>query len=743
MSLRKITLLVVGLTFIGLVAFLTFALEASLLRHFIEVEEQMVLISVQRAVGAINGDSDYLLATAADWSDRGEIIRYLQQPDDAFISQYLTERTFSDINANVLILTNARGEIVYGKGYSYLHAREESLPRVLLDGSAAHNLLLESPASGKRGFLQTENGPLMLAVHPIWGGPGRQERMGTILIGRYLTQSEMLRLSGIIQMPITIEPYNSPELKPDFLAARPMIGENDAQVAIPLDEDQIGGYAVLEDIFGSPAYLVSIQQRRVIYQNSQLLMRYLVIALLAAGMVFGITSYYILETLVLSRMSRLSREVNDIGASGALARRVTVDRQDELSSLSSNINQMLAMLDQTQQAEAALQQSLSQRLEEQNALYETSRIFLSQLDKSVILRNICEMGVSRFSLDQVRILEYDHKEHALVATASCGCAWDDKDAQVLLDDPDRQADSVIRAYHSKKITTQTTPLAELQAVAIFPLVHDGSVFAEVLLYSRDLHFFSPARMTTLQAFVNLSGMVLKNAELFEQVRAGQQRMEALSRRLVEVQEEERKYIAMELHDEIGQLLTGLRLLLNLNLAGADDKTRERLQQSKDVVNELIVRIRKMSLELRPGLLDDLGLLPALLWHFEGYTNTTGIRVNFQHTHLEGKRFSSNIETTAYRVIQEALTNVVRHANVEEISVWIGVLGNALKIQIKDEGVGFDISELNANGKSRGLMGMRERVNFVGGTVSIHSSKGTGTQIGIQIPLAAAGQEGTQ
>jgi signal transduction histidine kinase len=241
-------------------------------------------------------------------------------------------------------------------------------------------------------------------------------------------------------------------------------------------------------------------------------------------------------------------------------------------------------------------------------------------------------------------------------------------------------------------------------------------------------------MRNLQSFVNLSGMALKNAELFDQVRSGQQRMESLSRRLVEVQEEERKYIAMELHDEIGQILTGLRLLLNVNITGADEKTVDRLQQSKDLVNELIVRVRQMSLELRPGLLDDLGLLPALLWHFEGYTKTTGIRVNFQHTNLESKRFSFNIETTAYRVIQEALTNVARHAEVSEISVWLGVSDETLNIQVNDEGAGFDTNDLNTNGKSRGLLGMRERVKFVGGSVAILSSKGKGTHLSIQIPL---------
>jgi signal transduction histidine kinase len=732
-SLRKITLLVVGLTFLGLVAFLTFALETSLLRHFINVEEQMVFISVQRAIGVINGDFDHLFQTAKNWSDREDLRNFVQQPDAAILESYLDDRTFSDLNANLLIITKSDGEVLASKGFDLTSKSETEFPLDLLSNLLADTSLFTEQSNGKSGFLVTDQGPLMLAIQPVFDLSNQQEVTGSIIIGRYLTTSEILRLSGIIQMPIAIETYTNPNLTSDFLTAKQAIGLDQSYAAIPLQDDQIGGYAVLNDIYGSPAYLINIQQRRVIYQNGQLLMRYLIVALLAAGLIFGLTSLYVLETLVLSRLSRLSREVNRIGASGELAQRVTVDHQDELSSLSTNINAMLAMLEQTQATETVLQQSLSQRLEEQNALYESSQIFLGQLDKTTNLSNICQIAVNRFCLDKAVIYELHPEERLFSPTiAFCHETGDVQATPVSLTDAASRSDPVIQAYQSREAVVFT--LDETHAAAAFPLLHDGTLFAEIVLYSSQPGFFSTTRMQTLQAFANLSGMALRNSDLFEQVRTGQQRMESLSRRLVEVQEEERKYIAMELHDEIGQILTGLRLLLNINIPGLDAKVQDRLQQSKDLVNELIVRVRQMSLELRPGLLDDLGLLPALLWHFEGYTRTTGIQVLFQHMDLEGKRFSFNIETTAYRVIQEALTNAARYANVKEIIVWAGVVENNLMIHVIDEGSGFDIQQLSSNGKSRGLLGMRERVKFVGGTVTIRSSSGEGTQLTIQIPL---------
>jgi signal transduction histidine kinase len=731
-SLRKITLLVVGLTFLGLVVFLTFALETSLLRHFIRVEEQMVYISVQRAVGVINGELDYLLSTAIDWSERSEVVQFVQQPDDAIVQEYLSTRTLADLKANLVVFTDDRGTVLYSRGYDRSSQVEEALSPALLAVIQEANPLMLGQSTRNSGLLQTEGGPLMIASSSIWGDRENQTRVGTVVIGRYLTSSEILRLSGIIQMPITVEVYNSPNLKTDFLTAKQMIGSENTYVALPLEEDQIGGYAIVNDIFDRPAYLVNVQQRRVIYQNGQLLMRYLIIALLAAGMIFGISSMYILETLVLSRLTRLSREVNEIGASGELNRRVTVERHDELSSLSDNINHMLTILEQTRETENRLQQSLSQRLEEQDALYESSKIFLSQIDKIAHLKNICQMAVDRFCLDSASIYELDREEDVFILAAASGNGvLEERAHQLPLQEPAAAANPLMQCYQRQEAVIARY---SSHSVAALPLLRDDVLFAALVLHSSEPDFFSTDRIQTLQAFANLSGMALRNAGLFEQVRSGQQRMESLSRRLVEVQEEERKYIAMELHDEIGQILTGLRLLLNLNIPGADQKVVESLQQSKDLVNELIVRVRQMSLELRPGLLDDLGLLPALLWHFEGYTRTTGIQVHFQHTQLEGKRFSFNIETTAYRVIQEALTNAARYANVKEISVWTGVLEDKLMIEISDQGAGFDMSQLTANGKSRGLLGMRERVKFVGGRVKIQSTQGKGTEINIQIPL---------
>src|SRR6202007_2887040 len=131
----------------------------------------------------------------------------------------------------------------------------------------------------------------------------------------------------------------------------------------------------------------------------------------------------------------------------------------------------------------------------------------------------------------------------------------------------------------------------------------------------------------------------------------------LSRRLIEVQEAERRRIALELHDEIGQLLTGLKLTLEIGARQPPGEARDSIAQAQTLVNELMARARKLSLDLRPATLDHLGLLSALPWHIKQYTAQTQVRVTFKQSGLEGRRFPSEIETAIYRIVQEALTNV--------------------------------------------------------------------------------------
>jgi PAS domain S-box-containing protein len=220
----------------------------------------------------------------------------------------------------------------------------------------------------------------------------------------------------------------------------------------------------------------------------------------------------------------------------------------------------------------------------------------------------------------------------------------------------------------------------------------------------------------------------KEAE--EHLRANAERLEALSRRVLEVQEQERRSLARELHDEIGQLLTGLHLTLRAAQQGTWDNARAALENAQGIVGDLLAQVRELSLHLRPSILDDFGLLPALTAHLERYTKQTGVRVNFTH-HGLGRRLAADVETGAYRIVQESLTNVARHAGVSEVDARLGFEGNCLTIEVRDRGAGFDLAGVHITG---GLSNMRERAALLGGRLTIESRQGRGTIVSAELPV---------
>lgn len=228
-----------------------------------------------------------------------------------------------------------------------------------------------------------------------------------------------------------------------------------------------------------------------------------------------------------------------------------------------------------------------------------------------------------------------------------------------------------------------------------------------------------------------------NVLLTEQIaerRRAEEELRRLSHRLVEVQENERRNIARELHDEIGQLLTGLKLVIEMAARQPNDQSKTYCRQAQGLVNDLMGRVRDLSLDLRPAMLDDLGLLHALLWQVERYSAQTGIRVSLTHTGIEERNLKPEMETAAYRIVQEALTNIARHAAVDEAKVSVSADAENLCVQIADKGKGFDSQLALAKGASSGLAGMRERAQLLGGKLMIESTDGIGTVVTALLPL---------
>jgi signal transduction histidine kinase len=237
------------------------------------------------------------------------------------------------------------------------------------------------------------------------------------------------------------------------------------------------------------------------------------------------------------------------------------------------------------------------------------------------------------------------------------------------------------------------------------------------------------------------------SDLLEQSRHMQEQLRRLSRQLLTAQEEERKMISRELHDQIAQTLTGINIRLaslktesTLNQKGLQKKissTQRLVEKSVDIVH-------RFARDLRPTVLDDLGLIPALHSFMKSFTARTGVRVHLT-AFAAVERLDTAKRTVLFRVAQEALTNVARHAQASRVEVTIQKLPGCIGMKIKDDGKSFNVERtLHANGGKRlGLLGMRERLEMVGGKFTVESAPGKGTTIFAQIPPGNGRAEGAK
>ncbi|PDV97426.1 PAS domain S-box protein [Candidatus Chloroploca asiatica] len=267
-----------------------------------------------------------------------------------------------------------------------------------------------------------------------------------------------------------------------------------------------------------------------------------------------------------------------------------------------------------------------------------------------------------------------------------------------------------------------------------PLLAGETVIGVFCLDKAEANFFTPEHVDMAELLAMPAAIALQNARLFGEVTSGRARMRALSERLVAVQETERAHLARELHDEIGQMLTSLSLALTVSDRMPVEMLRERIAQVQRQVNQLTTQVRTLSLNLRPAMLDDLGLLPALVWFTRRYGDQTGIQVQLQHAGLDQQVITPSVGATAYRVVQEALTNVARHAKVTRALVQVWATDAILAVQVMDEGVGFDVELALTAYSSSGLIGMQERVRLAGGYLTVESTPGEGVRVLAEIPL---------
>ncbi len=280
----------------------------------------------------------------------------------------------------------------------------------------------------------------------------------------------------------------------------------------------------------------------------------------------------------------------------------------------------------------------------------------------------------------------------------------------------------------------------LRALASVPLCSKETVLGVINIASHEARKFSFEDIQLLESIAAQIAIAIENARLNQEVQRKEEMRGELLREILSIQEEERGRIARELHDETSQVLASLNVSLEAAagmLPTNADKTKAILRKAQTLSINMLDGIHKLIYELRPTLLDDLGLVAATRWLIDNNLRTAGITVSFKAAGRV-RRLPSQLEVTLFRVIQEAVYNIAKHAEAKNASISLHFKKSVTRVRIGDDGRGFDVEEaISSKDRPRGLglVGMKERVELMNGMLSIRSYPGGGgTDIDIEIPL---------
>jgi PAS domain S-box-containing protein len=404
---------------------------------------------------------------------------------------------------------------------------------------------------------------------------------------------------------------------------------------------------------------------------------------------------------------------------------------------------VLIFRDVTRQREAM--QEIKRQAKRAEALLQVASQLNSQLEVKTVLSTICKTANQALNASGTAVFLRGKQKETFQSMAASGQdpAFEMYE-ETALEIPKGLFEALLSAANPVVVVDdlQNSPTLtyfepirtlDIRTVALAALFRgDELIGCLISAFARQPRVPSEDEISLLKGLADQASSAIENAELFEQVRAGRERQRKLAKSLVEIQESERRNIAKELHDHLGQLLTGLQFMLESTKQQSSGKQRSDLEEIQNSVTDIIEQVREMSLNLRPSMLDDMGLAPTLKWHFERFTRQTGVSVDFYCDEILN-RFPADIETAAFRIVQEALTNVARHARVKSVLVGLAIQQDTLWVEVVDKGRGFDAATVSER-PSSGLGGMRERAELAGGYFLVRSVLEQGTQVIAALPI---------
>jgi signal transduction histidine kinase len=347
MSLRNKVLLIISVTFVSLSALLYFTSRIVLVNSFAKLEERNTSQNVERVRSALSGELASLEAITGNWASSDAAYAFIRDSNEKYIQSNLLDGTFIELNLNLALFVDASGRTVYGKAFDLKSRKEIPVPPGMREHLTTSSPLLAHADTQSRisGIVILPEGPMLVAARPILTGEDKGPIRGTLITGRYLDAAEIQRLAEVTQFTLAVYRPDDPRMPTGVREAYSSLSAQTPVVGRALDKDTIAGYTLLTDIDGKPSLVLSVSMPRDIYRQGQATVLYLILLIVAVGLIFAMVTMLLLENQVLSRLARLSNNVSSIATSADLAARVSATGTDEVANLAAEINLMLAKLE--------------------------------------------------------------------------------------------------------------------------------------------------------------------------------------------------------------------------------------------------------------------------------------------------------------------------------------------------------------------------------------------------------------
>ncbi len=426
-------------------------------------------------------------------------------------------------------------------------------------------------------------------------------------------------------------------------------------------------------------------------------------------------------------------------ASGDLADPVPVLGQDEFGRLARTFNAMMKDLD-------ARQRHLQARLSELEALRQVSLQLTSTLDLDMVLGTIASSAQTLLAAEEVHIFMYDDAGASPVLAASSGPdevkyfppRAPREDGLVAAAARIGESQVINRADEHPLFTTLEARAWGIKAAAAIPLKLGDRVLGVLNVELQDRRAFGKDELRILALLADQAAFVLENARLYKSLSDKENRLKEMVKRLAHVQEEERRLVGLDLHDGLTQLLLSANMHLDTLTSmseGLQDPAKSELTIGRARLRAAIEEARRVVSELRPTALEDFGFIEGLQHYVLEMSESEQWRLEFSADLGEAK-IQPALERALFRIVQEALNNIRKHADAKRVLVELGNGGKDLVLQIRDWGRGFDLNGLGREDERLGFVGMQERAALLGGECAVESSPGEGTRVLVRVPLMA-------